>query len=81
MSAPCDIDYMTRREQVCEAIARHRKRLKCGFLRRPIVVTKAQLDQLEERVTLTLATARQLPYQIEALNRCTIDENGQRVKV
>jgi hypothetical protein len=40
---------MTRREQVREAIARHRKRRKRGFLWRPIVVTKAQLDQLEER--------------------------------
>jgi hypothetical protein len=41
------IDYMTRREQVREAIARHRKRRKRGFLWRPI--TKAQLDQLEVR--------------------------------
>jgi hypothetical protein len=40
---------MTRREQVREAIARHRKRRKRGFLWRPIVVTKAQLDQLVER--------------------------------
>ena len=40
---------MTRREQVREAIARHRKRRKRGFLWRPILVTKAQLDQLEER--------------------------------
>jgi hypothetical protein len=39
----------TRREQVREATARHRKRRKRGFLWRPIVVTKAQLDQLEER--------------------------------
>jgi hypothetical protein len=40
---------MTRREQVREAIARHRKRRKRGFFWRPIVVTKAQLDELEER--------------------------------
>jgi hypothetical protein len=40
---------MTRREQVCEATARHRKRRKRGFFWRPILVTKAQLDQLEER--------------------------------
>src|SRR5262245_47686811 len=39
----------TRREQVREAIARHRKRRKRGFFWRPILVTKAQLDQLEER--------------------------------
>jgi hypothetical protein len=39
----------TRREQVREAIARHRKRRKHGFFWRPITVTKAQLDQLEER--------------------------------
>jgi hypothetical protein len=39
----------TRREQVREAIARHRKRRRRGFFVRPILVTKAQLDQLEER--------------------------------
>jgi hypothetical protein len=39
----------TRREQVREAIARHRKRRKHGFLWRPITVTKDQLDQLEVR--------------------------------
>ena len=40
---------MTRQEQVRDAIARHRKRRKRGFFWRPILVTKAQLDQLEER--------------------------------
>jgi hypothetical protein len=39
----------SRREQVREAIARHRKRRKRGVLWRPITVTKAQLDQLEAR--------------------------------
>jgi hypothetical protein len=39
----------TRREQVREAIARHRKRRKHGFFWRPITVTKVQLDQLEVR--------------------------------
>jgi hypothetical protein len=38
-----------RQEQVRDAIARHRKRRKRGFFWRPILVTKAQLDQLEER--------------------------------
>src|SRR5437762_13916547 len=38
-----------RREQVREAIARNRKRRKHGLLWRPILVTKSQLDQLEER--------------------------------
>jgi hypothetical protein len=38
-----------RREQLREAITRHRKRRKHGFLWRPILVTKSQLDQLEER--------------------------------
>jgi hypothetical protein len=38
-----------RREQVREAITRHRKRHKHGLLWRPILVTKSQLDQLEER--------------------------------
>jgi hypothetical protein len=39
----------TRREQVREAIARHRKRRKRGLFVRPIIVTKDQLDRLEER--------------------------------
>jgi hypothetical protein len=39
----------TRREQVREAIARHRKRRKYNLFWRPIMVTRAQLDQLEER--------------------------------
>jgi hypothetical protein len=39
----------SRREQVREAIVRHRKRRKRGFFWRPILVTKAQLDELEER--------------------------------
>jgi hypothetical protein len=39
----------TRREQMREGIARHRKRRKRGLFVRPIIVTKAQLDQLEER--------------------------------
>jgi hypothetical protein len=38
-----------RREQVREAAARHRKRCKNGLLWRPILVTKSQLDQLEQR--------------------------------
>jgi hypothetical protein len=40
---------MSRREQVREAASRHRKRRKRGFLWRPILVTKGQLDQLEVR--------------------------------
>jgi hypothetical protein len=39
----------TRREQVREAIARHRKRRRHNLFWRPIMVTRAQLDQLEER--------------------------------
>ncbi len=38
-----------RREQLREAIARHRKRAKRGFLWRHILVTEHQLDQLEVR--------------------------------
>jgi hypothetical protein len=38
-----------RREKVREAIARHRKRRKRGLFVRPIIVTKNQLDRLEER--------------------------------
>jgi hypothetical protein len=41
----------TRREQVREAIARHHKRRKRGLFVRPIIVTKDQLDQLEEAAT------------------------------
>jgi hypothetical protein len=42
--------HMTsRREQVCEATARHRRRRKHGLFWRPIMVTKDQLDQLEVR--------------------------------
>jgi hypothetical protein len=39
----------TRREQVREAIDRHRRRRKHGLLWRPILITKSQLDQLEQR--------------------------------
>jgi len=39
----------TRREQVCKATARHRRRRKHGFFWRAITVTKDQLDQLEVR--------------------------------
>jgi hypothetical protein len=40
--------HMTsRREQVSEATARHRKRREAGLFLRPITVTKHQLDQLE----------------------------------
>jgi hypothetical protein len=35
----------TRREQMREVIARHRKRRKLGLFWRPILVTKDQLDQ------------------------------------
>ena len=38
-----------RREQVREAIVRHRKRRERGLLWRPILVTKDQLDQLKVR--------------------------------
>jgi hypothetical protein len=38
-----------RREQVREAIDRYRRRRKHGLLWRPILVTKSQLDQLEQR--------------------------------
>jgi hypothetical protein len=38
-----------RRAQVHEAIVRHRKRRKRGLFWRPILVTKAQLDELEAR--------------------------------
>ena len=38
-----------RREQIRDAITRHRKRGKRGVFWRPILVTKNQLDQLEGR--------------------------------
>lgn len=43
------IDNASRREQVREATARYRKRRRRGFYLRPIMVTKAQLDELEVR--------------------------------
>jgi hypothetical protein len=39
----------SRREQVRDATARHRKRCKGELFWRPILVTKDQLDQLEVR--------------------------------
>jgi hypothetical protein len=38
-----------RRDQIRDAITRHRKRRKRGVFWRPILVTKNQLDQLEGR--------------------------------
>jgi hypothetical protein len=38
-----------RREQIRDAITRHRKRRKRGVFWRPTLVTKNQLDQLEGR--------------------------------
>ncbi len=43
------IDNGSRREQVREAMARFRKRRRRGFYWRSIIVTKAQLDELELR--------------------------------
>jgi len=43
------IDNSGRREQVREAMARFRKRRRRGFYWRSIIVTKAQLDELELR--------------------------------
>lgn len=43
------IDNASRREQVRDAMARHRKRRKRGQFLRPILVTKTQLDELEVR--------------------------------
>jgi hypothetical protein len=57
----------TRREQVREAIARHRKRRKRGFFWRPILVTKAQLDQLEERGYLNPSDAAPAPTNARRL--------------
>src|SRR5215472_4533637 len=59
----------TRREQVREAIARHRKRRKRGFFWRPILVTKAQLDQLEERGYLNPSDRGTRADECEAIAR------------
>jgi hypothetical protein len=61
----------TRREQVREAIARHRKRRKRGFFWRPILVTKAQLDQLEERGYLNPSDRGTRADECEAIARPT----------
>ena len=57
----------TRREQVRGAIARHRKRRKRGLFVRPIIVTKAQLDQLEERGCLNPGDRGTRTYECEAI--------------
>jgi hypothetical protein len=57
----------TRREQVREAIARHRKRRKPGLVWRPILVTKGQLDQLEERGYLNPADRGTRADECEAI--------------
>ena len=59
----------TRREQVREAIARHRKRRKRGFFWRSILVTKAQLDQLEERGYLNPSDRGTRADECEAIAR------------
>ena len=43
------IDNASRRAQVRNAMARHRKRRRQGLYLRPIMVTKDQLDELEVR--------------------------------
>jgi hypothetical protein len=43
------IDYSERKEQVRQAVRRYRRRRQHGIYRRPIDVTDAQLDVLEER--------------------------------
>jgi hypothetical protein len=43
------IDYSERKEQVRQAVRRYRRRRQHGIYRRPIDITDAQLDALEER--------------------------------
>ncbi|MFZ2075747.1 MAG: hypothetical protein WAV38_03660 [Xanthobacteraceae bacterium] len=43
------IDYSERKEQVRQAVRRYRRRRQHGIYRRPIDLTDAQLDALEER--------------------------------
>ncbi|MFZ0238557.1 MAG: hypothetical protein WAL37_14545 [Xanthobacteraceae bacterium] len=43
------IDYSKRKEKVRQAVRRHRRRRQHGIYRRPIDITDAQLDALEER--------------------------------
>lgn len=65
---------MSRREQIREAIGRHRKRRKRGFFWRPILVTKDQLDQLEVRGYLDPI------YEASARTSVTLSKRSWRIR-
>jgi hypothetical protein len=67
-----------RRAQVHEAIVRHRKRRKRGLFWRPILVTKAQLDQLEVRGYLDPDQRGDRADEAEAIETFLMDSLGKR---
>ena len=62
-----------RREQVREAIDRYRRRRKHGLLWRPILVTKSQLDQLEQRGYLDPGRRSDRANECDAIEMCLAD--------
>ena len=76
------IDYRgrmtTRREQVHEAIVRHRKRRKRGLFWRPILVTKDQLDQLEVRGYLDPDLRGERADECDAIEAFLVDSLTKR---
>ena len=69
---------MNRREQLREAIARHRKRRKRGLFWRPIMVTKDQLDQLELRGYLDPDRRGNRADEAEGIETFLMDSLGKR---
>ena len=62
-----------RREQIRDAITRHRKRRKRGVFWRPILVTKNQLDQLEVHGYLDPNSRDDRPDECEAIETFLMD--------
>jgi hypothetical protein len=67
-----------RREQVREAIVRHRKRRERGLLWRPILVTKDQLDQLEVRGYLDPDLRGERADECDAIEAFLVDSLTKR---
>jgi hypothetical protein len=68
----------SRREQVRDAIVRHRNRRKHGLLWRPILVTKDQLDQLEVRGYLDPDLRGERADECDAIEAFLVDSLTKR---
>jgi hypothetical protein len=62
-------DYRERKEQVRQAVRRYRRRRRHGIYRRPIDVTNAQLDALQERGYLDPDRRGDRADETEAISR------------